>query len=147
MTADQAHVFLATLFTADQYGPGHLNIIRLGREICHARKPAFAASFRAGVPQVIVPHIADQPYWGRRVHELGVGSAPISRKDFSVDRLVSALEVALTPEAGSAACDLGVQVRAEDGVGDAARLIRSLLSDGRALRDEGQPGGTSPRTR
>lgn len=40
MTADQAHAFLATLFTHDQYGPGHLNIIRLGREICHARKPS-----------------------------------------------------------------------------------------------------------
>ena len=39
MTADQAHVFLAMLFTPDQYGPGHLNIIRLGREICHARNP------------------------------------------------------------------------------------------------------------
>jgi endonuclease-3 len=39
MTADQAHVFLAALFTHDQYGPGHLNLIRLGRQICHARKP------------------------------------------------------------------------------------------------------------
>jgi endonuclease III len=39
MTADQAHEYLAGLFTPDQYGPGHLNLIRLGREICHARKP------------------------------------------------------------------------------------------------------------
>ena len=42
MTVEQAHVFLATLFTPDQYGPGHLNIIRLGREICHARGPNHA---------------------------------------------------------------------------------------------------------
>ena len=27
------------LFTPDQFGAGHLNIIRLGREICHPRKP------------------------------------------------------------------------------------------------------------
>lgn len=39
MTVEQAHDHLARLFTADQYGPGHLNLIRLGREICHARKP------------------------------------------------------------------------------------------------------------
>lgn len=39
MNADQAHPFLAALFKPDMYGPGHLNIIRLGREICHARKP------------------------------------------------------------------------------------------------------------
>lgn len=39
MSVEQAHEFLATLFTPDQYGPGHLNLIRLGRQICHARKP------------------------------------------------------------------------------------------------------------
>jgi endonuclease-3 len=39
MTVEQAHQHLATLFTPDQYGPGHLNLIRLGREVCHARNP------------------------------------------------------------------------------------------------------------
>jgi len=40
MTVEQAHVHLAQLFTPEQYGPGHLNLIRLGREVCHARNPA-----------------------------------------------------------------------------------------------------------
>lgn len=39
MTVEQAHIHLATLFPADGYGPAHLNLIRLGRETCHARKP------------------------------------------------------------------------------------------------------------
>lgn len=39
MTADQAHPHLAALFQPETYGPGHLNLIRLGREICLARKP------------------------------------------------------------------------------------------------------------
>lgn len=39
MTVEQAHVHLAELFTPAQYGPGHLNLIYLGRRICHARKP------------------------------------------------------------------------------------------------------------
>lgn len=39
MSVEQAHTFLAGLFQPDQYGPGHLNLIRLGREICHARSP------------------------------------------------------------------------------------------------------------
>ncbi len=39
MSVEQTHAFLAGLFTPDQYGPGHLNLIRLGRQICHARKP------------------------------------------------------------------------------------------------------------
>ncbi|MDX9849880.1 MAG: endonuclease III [Anaerolineaceae bacterium] len=39
MTADQAHPHLASLFAPETYGTGHLNLIRLGREICLARKP------------------------------------------------------------------------------------------------------------
>jgi endonuclease-3 len=39
MTVDQAHEYLAQLFPPEEYGPAHLNLIRLGREICHARKP------------------------------------------------------------------------------------------------------------
>jgi len=40
MTVEQAHPHLAGLFDPATYGPAHLNLIRLGREICSARKPA-----------------------------------------------------------------------------------------------------------
>lgn len=39
MTVEQAHPHLEGLFPAETYYPAHLNIIRLGREICTARKP------------------------------------------------------------------------------------------------------------
>lgn len=39
MSVEQAHEFLAQLFRPEQYGPAHLNLIRLGRQICHARNP------------------------------------------------------------------------------------------------------------
>jgi endonuclease-3 len=39
MNADQAHQHLANQFPPDTYFTTHLNIIRLGREICQARKP------------------------------------------------------------------------------------------------------------
>jgi endonuclease-3 len=39
MSADQAHDFLAGLLPPETYYAAHLNLIRLGREICHARKP------------------------------------------------------------------------------------------------------------
>lgn len=39
MSADKAHHHLAQLFLPETYYPAHLNIIRLGREICQARKP------------------------------------------------------------------------------------------------------------
>ena len=39
MNADQAHAYLADQFPPETYYAAHLNLIRLGREICHARKP------------------------------------------------------------------------------------------------------------
>lgn len=39
LSVEKTHTWMEALFTREQYGPAHLNIIRLGREICHARKP------------------------------------------------------------------------------------------------------------
>lgn len=39
MTVEQAHPYLESIFPPETYYAGHLNFIRLGREICHARKP------------------------------------------------------------------------------------------------------------
>jgi endonuclease-3 len=39
MTVEEAHAWLEQLFKPEQYGPAHMNLIRLGRDICHARKP------------------------------------------------------------------------------------------------------------
>ena len=39
MNAEKAHPYLADLFPPETYYAAHLNIIRLGREICAARRP------------------------------------------------------------------------------------------------------------
>ncbi len=39
MSANQAHDFLAALGAPETYYPMHINLIRHGREICHARSP------------------------------------------------------------------------------------------------------------
>jgi endonuclease-3 len=39
MTVEQAHPHLESLFPHETYYAAHLNIIRLGREICQARRP------------------------------------------------------------------------------------------------------------
>jgi endonuclease-3 len=39
VSAEKAHVILEDLLPADIYYPFHLNVIRHGREICHARNP------------------------------------------------------------------------------------------------------------
>ena len=40
MTVEQAHQHLAELFPPETYQAAHLNIIRLGRQVCHPRRPA-----------------------------------------------------------------------------------------------------------
>jgi endonuclease III len=39
MTVEQAHPYLEALFPPETYYAAHLNLIRLGREVCHARNP------------------------------------------------------------------------------------------------------------
>jgi endonuclease-3 len=39
MTVEQAHPYLESIFPPETYYAGHLNFIRLGREVCSARKP------------------------------------------------------------------------------------------------------------
>ncbi|WP_129781072.1 glycosyltransferase [Peristeroidobacter soli] len=43
--------------------------------IHHGGAGTTTAAARAGAPQVIVPQIGDQPFWGGRVWDLGIGSA------------------------------------------------------------------------
>lgn len=43
MTVEQAHPYLEGIFPPETYYAVHLNIIRLGREICKARKPECTA--------------------------------------------------------------------------------------------------------
>lgn len=51
----------------------------------------------AGAPQVVVPQLADQPYWARRVAELGIGAAHNGPTP-TTESLSAALRTALAPE-------------------------------------------------
>ncbi len=39
LSVEQTHIFMERIVNPSEYYAGHLNLIRLGREICHARKP------------------------------------------------------------------------------------------------------------
>jgi len=39
LNVERTHAWMEQLFNHEQYGPGHLNFIKFGREVCHARKP------------------------------------------------------------------------------------------------------------
>lgn len=49
-------------------------------------------------PTTIVPFFGDQPFWGERVHARGVGPPPIPIDEFSLPKLVEAIEFMLDPK-------------------------------------------------
>lgn len=52
------------------------------------------AAARAGIPSVVVPFFADQPFWGAQVHRQGLGPAPIPQRSLTARALVEALRAA-----------------------------------------------------
>jgi len=89
------------------------------------------AGARSGVPSMAVPYGADQPFWGRRLHALGVGPAPISYREITVEKLAAAIrEAASDPAMRETAKRVGEKIGAEDGVGRAVELVRKVFSAG-----------------
>lgn len=64
---------------------------RVAAVVHHGGAGTTAAAARAGVPQVIVPHLLDQFFWGERIRVLGLGPAPIPRPRLGARRLARAL--------------------------------------------------------
>jgi UDP:flavonoid glycosyltransferase YjiC (YdhE family) len=90
----------------------------------HGGAGVTGAALRAGLPSVVVPIFADQPFWGERVFELGVGPRPIPAKRLSLDTLAAALaEVVKDNGMRRRASDIGAKIRAEDGI---ARAVESF---------------------
>lgn len=103
---------------------------RMRAVVHHGGAGTTAAGLRAGVPSVLVPHFADQPFWGRQVHKLGVGPKPIPRAKLTADTLANAIAQAVSNEVMQGkARDLGEKIYAEDGVGNAVEAIQKILGN------------------
>jgi UDP:flavonoid glycosyltransferase YjiC (YdhE family) len=62
------------------------------------------------------------------VRALGVGPEPIPRKKLTADKLAKAIHAAVTqPEIKRRAARLGKAIRAEDGLGEAVRIVQQYL--------------------
>lgn len=78
---------------------------------------------RWGRPSVICPLFADQPFFGRRIFELGAGPEPISQKRLTADQLAKALEAAQGEEMKRNAGLVAEQMQREDGVACCCELV------------------------
>jgi len=88
-----------------------------------------AATLRAGVPGIVVPHVIDQFYWGQQVYQLGVSPGFISRGKLNVENLSEAImQVRDDGRIREKASELGSKIRSEaDGVTAAVRAIEKIL--------------------
>lgn len=91
--------------------------------IHHGGAGTTGAGLRAGIPAVVVPFAADQPFWGQRAAMLGAGPAPIPIRRLTAVSLIRALEVAESVRIQECAQAVGRTLRSEDGLGNAVRLI------------------------
>ncbi|MGQ0601455.1 MAG: glycosyltransferase [Anaerolineales bacterium] len=90
----------------------------------HGGAGTTAAGLRAGVPSLLTPFTTDQPFWAWRVEQLGVGPKAIPQSRLTSENLAAAIDRALhDTDMRYRAARLGEKIRAEDGVGQAVRLI------------------------
>jgi sterol 3beta-glucosyltransferase len=93
----------------------------------HGGAGTTAAGLRAGVPSIIIPFFGDQPFWGKRVAALGVGTAPIPRQKLTAERLAQAITQAVSDQAiRRRAAELGAKIESEHGAANAAAILRQL---------------------
>lgn len=78
----------------------HLSLFpRMAMVIHHGGAGTTACGAVSGVPQIIVPHVLDQYYWGNQVHLSGLGPTPIWRSRLTGSKLSSAIqECMINPE-------------------------------------------------
>jgi UDP:flavonoid glycosyltransferase YjiC (YdhE family) len=102
---------------------------RMAAAVHHGGAGTSEAAFRAGVPQIVLPFIADQHFWAQRIAELGVGPEPLKHKKLSLEQAMQALRTVMQDQAmRKRARLLGEKVQQEHGVDVAVQAF------GRAIR-------------
>ncbi|XP_004292385.1 PREDICTED: sterol 3-beta-glucosyltransferase UGT80A2 isoform X1 [Fragaria vesca subsp. vesca] len=106
----------------------------------HGGAGTTAAGLKAACPTTIVPFFGDQPFWGERVHARGVGPAPIAVDEFSLPKLVAAINYMLDPKVKERAIELAKDMENEDGVTGAVMAFFKHLPP---KKPESEPETTS----
>lgn len=109
---------------------------RMSAAIHHGGAGTTGASLRAGKPTAICPFFGDQPFWGRRVAQLGVGPPPLDRKSLSAEALAAAILAMEDDHMRRTAARLGAEIRQEDGVATAVDFIETRARQ-RGARSDG----------
>lgn len=103
---------------------------RVCAAVHHGGAGVTGAALRAGLPSVVVPIFADQPFWAGRLFELGAAATPIPAQRLNEDDLTQAILAATGSGMRQRAAELGERIRAEDGVTRAVEVIDGYVRAG-----------------
>jgi hypothetical protein len=104
---------------------------RVSAVIHHGGAGTTTAAARAGAPQVILPHILDQYYWGHRVAQLGVGPRAVPVNLVTADILADRIDAAVgDPAIRARAAALAPAIRARNGAAAAVEYLERLVASG-----------------
>ena len=121
----------------DCFAVGEVNQQALFRRVAavvhHGGAGTTTTATRAGAPQVVVPQIADQPYWAGRVADLGIGAAHDGPTP-TVRVPVGRAEIALAAETRARATATAGMIRT-DGATVAAELLVNEITTRRARNE------------
>lgn len=91
--------------------------------IHHGGAGTTTAGLLAGIPNIVVPFLEDQPFWGQRVHAIDAGPKPILVKRLSMEKLTRAIAEAESEALRKHTQALGQELRTEDGTGEVVKWI------------------------
>lgn len=113
---------------------GDVNLPRLFERVAavihHGGAGTTTSAALAGAPQVVVPQRFDQPYWARRVRDLGIGIAHAPGVP-TEDTLACALGQALQPAVAARARSVGATMTKEGAQTAAEKLMATSVPHGR----------------
>ena len=104
-------------------------LTRCNLVVHHGGAGTTAAGLRAGIPNIVIPFTADQPFWGKCVYKVGAGPKPILVKNLSVQRLSEAMVKAENNIVRTYAQVIGQKIKSENGVGNTVKLVEKHSND------------------
>jgi UDP:flavonoid glycosyltransferase YjiC (YdhE family) len=102
---------------------------KMAAVVHHGGAGTTGSGLRSGVPSLVVPHLLDGYFWGRRVAALGAGPEPIPRKKLTSENLALAINEMVSNQAmRERAAMIGEQIQSEDGVARAIDVFHQYIS-------------------
>lgn len=96
--------------------------------IHHGGAGTTAAALKAGIPQMIFPKTADQPFWADRVFRAGLSPKPFKLEKLTYNKLEEIFVFLQSAEAADRSAEIKKICSDEKGTEKAAELIQNILA-------------------